>query len=190
MDIFGDHAFLCCRQPTSAGFQLRHRLVLHTFSTLLRQAGICHSMEPAHLRFSREDAPASGRGSGLTKPADILLYAWRGDHHCCVDLVGVSPAHNGRRDATSALSVVGQGNRDKHASICHSHGFDFVPFGSSVFGSFGREAQELLGRVVQHYRLHAQVADWEAHVWIYRRLSFAIMRGVVEQFDGRMSDTF
>ena len=190
MDIFDDHALLCRQQPTSAGFQLCHRLVQHTLGTLLRQAGICHSVEPDHLRFSREEAPASGRGSGLTKPADILLYAWRGDHHCCVDLVGVSPARNGWRDATSVLSVVEQGKRDKHADVCRSHGFDFVPFGFSVFGSFGPEAQELLDRVVQRYRLHAQVADWEAHAWIFRRLSFTIMRSVAEQFVGRMSDTF
>ena len=39
---------------------------------------------------------------------------------------------------------------------------------------------------MQHYHLHAQAADWEAHTWIYRRLSFAIMRGVAEQFVGRM----
>ena len=37
--------------------------------------------------------------------------------------------------------------------------------------------------------LHAEVADWESHVWIYRRLCFAIMRGVAEQFDGPVSDT-
>ena len=101
----------------------------------------------------------SGRGSGLTKPADILLYACRGDHHCWVDLVGVSPARNVWRDAPSALSAVEQEKRDKHASICHSKGFDFIPFGFSVFDLFGPEAHELLRRVVQHYRLHAQVAD-------------------------------
>ena len=140
--------------------------------------------------MSREEAPSSGRGSGLTKPADILLYAWRGDHHCCVDLVGVSPARNGWRDASSVLSVVEQGKRDKHEAVCRSHGFDFSPFGFSVFGSFGPAARDLLDRIVQRYRLHAQVADWEAHAWIHRRLSFAIMRGVAEQFVGRMSDSF
>ena len=35
---------------------------------------------------------------------------------------------------------------------------------------------------VQRYRFHVQVADWEAHAWIHRRLSFDIMRGVAEQF--------
>ena len=52
------------------------------------------------------------------------------------------------------------------------------------------EAQVFLERVVERYHLHAQVADWEAHAWIYRRLSFAIMRGVAEQFVRRMSDDF
>ena len=74
--------------------------------------------------------------------------------------------------------------------MCRSLGFDFVPFGFSILGSFGPAAQDLLHRVVQRYRLHALVADWEAHAWIYRILSFAIMRGVVEQFAGRMSDSF
>ena len=73
MDSFGDHALLCSRQPSSASFQHRHRLVQRTLGTLLRQAGICHSVEPAHLRFSREKAPASGRGSGLTKPARAYI---------------------------------------------------------------------------------------------------------------------
>ena len=143
----------CRQQPSCAGFQLRHRLIQHTLGTLLQQAGICHSVEPAHLRFSREEAFALGRGPGLTKHADILLYAWRGDHRCSVDLVGVSPARNGWKDSTTALSSVEQGKRDKHASLCRSHGFEFIPFGFLVFGSFGPEAQAFLERVIQRYRL-------------------------------------
>ena len=102
----------------------------------------------------------------------------------------MSPARNGWRDAPSVLSAAELGKQDKHEALCRSHGFDFVPFGISIFGSFGLAAQDLLQRVVQRYRLHAQVVDWEAHAWIYRRLSFAIMRGVAEQFVGRMSDSF
>ena len=73
-----------------------------------------------------------------------------------------------------------------HASMCHSHGFDFIPSGFSVFGLFDRKTHEFFSRVVQGYRLHAEVADWEAHGRIYVRLSFAIMRGVIEQFVGHM----
>ena len=97
----------------------------------------------------------SGCGSGPTKPMDVLLSVWGGDHHCCVDVVGVSPARNGWRDAPSTLSAVEQGKWDKRASVCRSHGFYFIEFSFSVFGSFGPEVQELLRLVVHRYCLHA-----------------------------------
>ena len=132
----------------------------------------------------------SGRGSGLTRPADILLYCWRDDRHCCVDLVGVSPARGSWRDAASALAIVEQAKRDKHTQTCISHRFDFEPFGFSVFGSFGPAALELLARICRRYRTHARIAEWEAHARVHRRLSFAVMRGVADQFVSRRSDSF
>ena len=99
------------------------------------------------MRLSREKGPESGRGSGLTRPADILLYGSRDDRQCCVDLVGVSLARGGWRDAVSALAIIEQVKRDKHAQTCASHRFDFLPFGLSVLGSFGPAAQELLDRI-------------------------------------------
>ena len=121
-------------------------------------------------------------GSGLTKPADILQYAWRGDQDCCVDLVSVSPARMGWRDATSALFSVEQGESDKHARSYISHVFDFSPFGFSTFGSFGPAAEELLDLLCHRYVSHAHIPPWEAHPWVYHRLSFFFMRGVAEQF--------
>ena len=114
MDIFGDHALLCRRDPSSAWFQLRHRLVQQTLGLLLRQGGITHAVEPQHQRLSRDEGPESGRGSGLTRPANILLYGWRGDRHYCVDLVGVSPARGCWRDVAFTLASVEQAKRDKH----------------------------------------------------------------------------
>ena len=73
---------------------------------LLRQAGITRTIEPQYLRLSRDEGLESDRASGLTRPADILLYGWRGDGHCYVDLVGVSPACGGCRDAVFALAIV------------------------------------------------------------------------------------
>ena len=71
--------------------------------------------DPPHLRLKRDDALISDRGSGLTEPAYLLLYTWRGDRHCCVDRVGVSPVRMGWRDATFALFLLEQGKSDKHA---------------------------------------------------------------------------
>ena len=111
--------------------QLRRCLVQEALGVLLRQAGISHVVEPPHLRLSRDEGPGSGSGSGITRPTDILLYSWRGDRHCCVDLVNVSPAHQGWRDA--ALLVFSQEKRDEHTQTCASHCFNFVPFDFSIF---------------------------------------------------------
>ena len=72
-DIYGDHALLCRGDPGSADFQLRHRLVQQSSGIILCQTGICHAVEPPHLRLERDDSSASSRGSRLFRPADILL---------------------------------------------------------------------------------------------------------------------
>ena len=49
MDIYGDHALLCCSEPGFAGFQPQYGLVPQSFDIILRLAGICHAVEPPHL---------------------------------------------------------------------------------------------------------------------------------------------
>ena len=83
------------------------------------------------------------------------------------------------------MSFVEQGKRDKHASTCRSHGFNFIPFGFSTFGSFYLQAEAFLPCVCQRLSSHVQVPKWQAHDWVFHRLSFAIMRGVLEQLIGR-----
>ena len=80
-------------------------------------------VEAQRLRLSCNEGSESGRGSGLTRPADILLY-----HHCCVDLVSVSLAWGGWMDSASAVDIVEQAKRDKHTQTCACHRFDFLPF--------------------------------------------------------------
>ena len=74
MHVFGDPALLCRRDPSYAKFQLRHCLVQQTVGQLLRHVGIIYAVEPQGLPLLRDDRPESGRGSGLTRTADILLY--------------------------------------------------------------------------------------------------------------------
>ena len=147
MDAFGDHALLGSCDSRLGGFQLCHSLVQRSLGIILRGAGIYHLVEPPHLRMERDDAPVSGRGSGLTRPANILLFSWRGDRHCCVNLVGVSPARSSWRQAAQALRLVEEAKGAKHAETCLTHGFDFAPFSFSVLRSLGPAAEEILTRV-------------------------------------------
>ena len=73
MDNSDDHALLCRRDPYYARFHHCHRPVEQTLGLLLRQAGITHVIEAQYLRLLREGS-GPGRGSGLTRLADILLY--------------------------------------------------------------------------------------------------------------------
>ena len=93
----------------------------------------------------------------------------------------------GWQDATSALFSVEQGKSDEHSLSCISHGFDFSPFGFSTFRSFGPAAEELLDRDCRRCVSHAHMPPWEAHPWVYCRLSFSIMRGIPKQFVCRPS---
>ena len=65
-----------------------------------------------------------------------------------------------------------------------------VPFGFRFFGSFSLAAQKLLDRICQRYHIHARITEWEAHTWVHRRLSFAVLRGVADQLVGRRLDSF
>ena len=86
--------------------------------------------------------------------------------------VGVPLACGGVQDVASTSATIEQVKRDKHTQTCASQRFDFLPFGFSVFCSFGPTAQELLDRI----------AEWEADASVYSRLSFIVMRGVADQF--------
>ena len=90
--------------------------------------------------MEHDDALVSGRGSGLTRPVDILIFSLRGDRHCCVDLVGVSPTHFSWRQAAEALRFVQEAKRAKHTETCLAQGFKFAPFSFSVLRSFGPAA--------------------------------------------------
>ena len=99
--------------------------------------------EHPHLRFVRDEVLESGRGLGLKRPANILLYSSRGDSHFFVDLVGESLARSSWRDAPSALSSVEQGKWDKHSTICRIS-FDFIHFCFSTYRPFSPTVEELI----------------------------------------------
>ena len=70
-----------------------------------------------------------------------------------------------------------------------SHSVDFVPFHFSTWGSFRPKAEGLLPCIYQGLILHFRIRVWEAHDWVFRRLSFMVMRRVAEQLvDRQMAD--
>ena len=77
-------------------------------------------------------------------------------------------------------SSIKQGKRGKHTATCQSHGFEFIPFGFSTFRSFGSRDEEVLSCICQPCRSRAEILEWEVHAWVFRYLSFALMRRVTK----------
>ena len=80
------------------------------------------------------------------------------------------------------LSLVGK--QTKNAHTCNFHGFNFIPFFLFNLGLFGPEVGELLDRIFLHQCYFVRVTKWEAHSWVYFRLSLVAMRDLAEQFVG------
>ena len=58
-------------------------------------------VELPHICLPRDDTCATCDVSRSFQPFAIVCYSLRGDLHCSVDLVGVSPSQGGCRGASS-----------------------------------------------------------------------------------------
>ena len=74
----------------------------------------------------------------------------------------------GFSNTNSTLALVVQGKREKHARICKSHGFDFLPFGLPSLVSFWHVVKERLSCIFQCYSSHPLVPSWEAHYLVFK----------------------
>ncbi|MFS7944655.1 hypothetical protein Hanom_Chr06g00514781 [Helianthus anomalus] len=86
------------------------------------------------------------------RPADLLVFAWAGEKHACVDLTGVSPLVGLRENRFVAGQVARKTESkkmDKHAKACAENLHIFVPFAFDTFGSLAPEAIHFLTRVQQ-----------------------------------------
>lgn len=183
MDRYGDHALLCQQHTGTAGFIHRHKQVQLTLSEVLREAGVPHAVEPRGFVLPAD----GGRGH---RPADLLLHAWDGDRHCCVDVVCVSPARQQWKQAGRALRSAEAAKIMRHGGCCKDHHLSFMPFACSAVGGFGKHACELLDQVAVRYTTNNHVTPGQAHDWVYRRVAFAVQRGVAEQFVFRQEHAF
>ena len=102
-------------------------------------------------------------------------------------MVSVSPARSGWQAVVEALRLVQEAKRAKHVETCLAYGFEFSPFSISMSRSCGPAPEMILGRVYQRYVSQARIARWEAHQWVYRRLSLVVMCGIAERFFFRQS---
>ncbi|KAJ0558888.1 putative exostosin [Helianthus annuus] len=179
LDSFGEHAIHCRELP---GFKYRHDLVRDVLFDIVRCAGISAKKE-APVNFLTD--PLEGRST--LRPADILVFGWVGGKHACVDLTGVSPLVG----LGSSAFTVGQaalkaasGKVIKHEKACLDNQHVFIPFAFDTFGFLAPEAVDLLSRVQRV--MHSNVMTPRSMDVVFKRLSFAIQKGVAAQLVARL----
>ncbi|KAJ0602758.1 putative exostosin [Helianthus annuus] len=120
--------------------------------------------------------PLEGRST--LRPADILVFGWVGGKHECVDLTGVSPLVG-----QAALKAV-SGKVTKHVKACLDNQHLFIPFAFNTFGFLAPEAVDLLSRVQRV--MHSNIMTSRSMNVVFKRLRFAILKGVTAQLVARL----
>ena len=182
LDSFGEHAVHCKELP---GFKYRHDMVRDVLFDIFRRAGISVKKE-APVNFLTD--PMDGRST--LRPADVLVFGWVGGKHACVDLTGVSPlvglSSRGFTVGQAALKAASY-KVAKHEKACIENQHVFIPFAFDTFGFLAPEAVELLNRVQR--AMHSNVVTPRSTNVVFKRISFAIQKGLAAQLVARLPST-
>ncbi|KAF5765692.1 hypothetical protein HanXRQr2_Chr15g0706721 [Helianthus annuus] len=179
LDSFGEHAVHCRELP---GFKYRHDLVRDVLFDIFRCAGISAKKE-VPVNFLTD--PLEGRPT--LRPTDILVFGWVGGKHACVGLTGVSPLVGLGGSAFTvgqAALKAASGKLTKHEKACLDNQHVFIPFAFDTFGFLAPEAVDLLSRVQSV--MHSNVMTPRSMNVVFKRLSFAIQKGVAAQLVARL----
>jgi len=183
LDKFGDHALHCRSRP---GFKFRHDLVRDVLVSLFHEAGIKVEKE-ANVSFLSVQGPTTR----LLRPADLLLPGWSQGRSTCVDVTGSSPFVRIQGDTFVGLDAISRAvsrKKSKHELACTRNGFAFIPFAFDTFGGFSLEAIALLSRLQRSLLDTMQTRESVVIRYVWRRLSFAIFKGIAQQLAARLPD--
>nr|GEW76620.1 putative reverse transcriptase domain-containing protein [Tanacetum cinerariifolium] len=182
LNSFGEHAVHCKELP---GFKYRHDMVRDVFYDICRRVGISAKKE-ALVNFLTDLSD----GRSTLSPADVLVFGWVGGKHACVDLTGVSPlVRLSSRSFTAGHAALKatSGKVTKHEKACIENQHMFIPFTFDSFGCLAPEAAKLLSRVQRV--MHINVLTPRSTDVIFKRIGFAIQKGLAAQLVARLSST-
>ncbi|GJZ93432.1 hypothetical protein Tco_0665497 [Tanacetum coccineum] len=144
-DVYGDHAVSCAGV---IGIKHRHNTVRDNFIDICSRSWI--------LAGKEVDIGLVGDGDKALRPANMLLYSWKGGLDVCVDLTGSSPLTQTRMtDFVPGRVVIdaAQRKRGKYMTKCADIGYGFLPFSFSSFGELEKDAVTLRMPVRKFFRL-------------------------------------
>ncbi|MFS7986261.1 putative exostosin [Helianthus anomalus] len=159
-----EHTVHCRELP---GFKYRHDLVRDVLFDIFRRTGISPKKETP-VNFLTDSL--EGR-STLRQP---IFWSWIGGKHAWGSAFTVG------QTALKAAS----GKVTKHEKACLDNQHVFIPFAFDTFGFLTPEAVGLLSRVQRV--MHSNVMTSRSMDVVFKRLSFAIQKGVAAQLVARL----
>ena len=129
--------------------------------------------------------PREGRST--LRPADVLVFGWMSGNHACIDVTGVSPLvglGNGPFVVGKAALNAASAKVAKHERACVENQHVFLPFAFDTFGFLAPDAVEVLKRVQRV--LHGNVMSPRSSNVVFRRIGFAIQKGLAAQLVARL----
>ena len=143
LDQWGDHAVNCKVGP---GVIARHNGINLAWMLAEKAAGYSVQREQRVQVGSRK------------KPADTLVWGWKGGDACAQDWAVVHPMtkaglKEGRKlDPYEAVEKAEERKRRAEAGLCEDAGVEFVPLAMDTFGGFGPSAAEAMMVVADQMR--------------------------------------
>ena len=187
MDRYGDHALHCAANP---GLKRRHDFLRDTIVALSVEAGLQCRREPQDISFT------SASNQPLY-PADVFYPNWLGGpgrrRHACVDVTCVSPTvlvNAVCRGTVAALEEQERAKRAKHQAACELSGeYAFIPFVVDTFGNLSPDASSLLARLAKLHGQRNPMRDTVIAAYVWRRVAYAVQRGVGRALAARLSSS-
>ncbi|GKC94744.1 hypothetical protein Tco_1160186 [Tanacetum coccineum] len=132
----------------------------------------------------------SSDGRSTLRPANVLVFRWVGGKYACVNLTGVSPfvrlSSRGFTAGQAALKAASC-KVTKHEKACIENQHVFIHFAFDTFGFLAPEVVELLIRVQRV--MHINVMTPRSTDVVFKRIGFAIQKGLAAQLVARLSST-
>ena len=178
LDVWGDHAINC----RHAGFKDRHDRVRDVLGMIGAMAGLPVQVEPKGVSFAH--ILANGRVEER-RPADVLVgvRGGVGGRPLAIDLTCFSPLSLGQPVADQMKRKAAD-KVAKHRAGSATIGLSFEPFVFTTVGGLAPEAEARLKGWQRAMRQVEAVRDDVAAGLIFRRVGFAIARGMGWQLVG------
>jgi hypothetical protein len=88
----------------------------------------------------------------------------------------------------SALSRAIDRKKQKYDSICNDHGYTFIPFACDTFGGLGDDSLSLLIKLQRSLSQSYQAREDVIVNYVFRKIGFAIFKGLAQQLAPRWPD--